>query len=88
MKSKIIINPGIRFGKPVIAGTRIAVVDILNLISAGYTIDEIPNQYPRLKKEDIVAAIDYAAKIMEHPASILHRLIEDKHSGYVSNIGR
>jgi len=50
----ITINPKVRFGKPCIRGTRIAVEDILNLIKAGYTFDEIIEQYPNLKKEDII----------------------------------
>jgi len=61
---RITINPKIRFGKPCIRGTRIAVEDILNLIKAGYTFNEILKQYPDLKKEDIVAALDFTTSII------------------------
>jgi uncharacterized protein (DUF433 family) len=54
--NKITIDPKIRFGKPCIRGTRIAVVDILNLLAAGYAVEEIPAQYPGITKKDIVAA--------------------------------
>lgn len=64
LNKKITINPKIRFGKPCIRGTRIAVEDILNLIKAGYTFNEILKQYPVLKKEDIVAALDYTTSIV------------------------
>ena len=57
---RITIDPNIRFGKPCVKGTRIAVVDILNMLAAGYTIDEIPQQYPGITKRDIVAAIEFA----------------------------
>jgi len=61
---KITINPKIRFGKPCIRGTRIAVEDILNLIKAGYTFNEILEQYPDLKREDIIAALDFTTSIV------------------------
>lgn len=64
LNKKITINPKIRFGKPCIRGTRIAVEDILNLIKAGYTFNEILKQYPALRKEDIIAALDYTTSIV------------------------
>lgn len=70
-KERIVINPEIRFGKPCIKGTRIAVSDILNLIGAGYAIEEIPKEYPGITKQDVIAAIEYACEFMEHPAQAL-----------------
>lgn len=68
--NRITIDPKIRFGKPCIRGMRIAVIDILNLLKAGYTIDEIPKQYPEITKKDVLAAIEFAAKLTEEPSRI------------------
>jgi uncharacterized protein (DUF433 family) len=59
--SYISIDPEIRFGKPCIKGTRIAVVDILQWLASGMTDTEILNDYPSLKKEHILAALAFAA---------------------------
>ena len=50
-------------GKPVIRGTRISVEQILRLLAQGLTFEEILKDYPHLTKEDIVAALIYAAKV-------------------------
>lgn len=57
---RIISKLSILGGKPVIKGTRISVSLILNLIAHGMTVDEIIEEHPHLKKEDIFAAIEYA----------------------------
>jgi uncharacterized protein (DUF433 family) len=57
----ISINPEIRFGKPCITGTRIAVADILQWLASGMTQEEILSDYPLLKKEHILAALAFAA---------------------------
>jgi uncharacterized protein (DUF433 family) len=51
-------------GKPVIKGTRIPVEQILKLLAQGLSPDDILKDYPHLKKDDITAALLYAAKIM------------------------
>jgi len=58
----ISINPDIRFGKPCIKGTRIAVVDILQWLSSGMTYEEIIEDFPSLKKEDILAALAFVTR--------------------------
>ena len=57
----ISINPDIRFGKPVIADTRISVSDILSWLATGMSFDEILEDFPELKKEHILAALAFAA---------------------------
>lgn len=59
--SYIAINPNIRFGKPCIKGTRIAVVDILQWLASGMTNAEIIGDYPYLKEDHILAALAFAA---------------------------
>lgn len=58
----IIINPDIRFGKPCIKGTRIAVVDILNWMASGMSEKEIIEDHPKLTEQDIRAALMFSAK--------------------------
>ena len=57
----ISIDTDIRFGKPCIINTRIAVVDILQWLASGMTIQEIIQDYPPLTEEHIRAALSFAA---------------------------
>lgn len=61
MESIITIEPGKRGGKPCIRGMRITVYDILNWLASGMSYMDIMNDYPELTREDILAAIKYAA---------------------------
>ncbi len=56
------INPNIRFGKPCIAGTRIAVQDILEWLASGMSFDEIIEDFPELDDLKIRAALAFAAR--------------------------
>jgi uncharacterized protein (DUF433 family) len=60
-KKYISINPGIRFGKPCIKGTRITVQDILQWLASGMTYEEILSDFPELTHEHILAALAFAA---------------------------
>ncbi len=57
----ISIDNNIRFGKPCIKGTRIAISDILNWLASGMTNKEILEDYPSLKEAHIKAALAFAA---------------------------
>ncbi len=59
---RIEVNPQILTGKPVIKGTRISVELILRMLSQGISGKEILEEYPHLTKEDIKAALAYAAE--------------------------
>lgn len=61
LSARITINPEIRFGKPCIKGTRIAVSDILQWLASGMTNENILGDYPALKQQDIFAALSFAA---------------------------
>ena len=63
-QNRIEVNPDILLGKPVIAGTRIPVYLILNLLASGYTQQRILEAYPGLTPEDIRAALQYAEQRM------------------------
>ncbi|HEC87490.1 MAG TPA: DUF433 domain-containing protein [Thermoplasmatales archaeon] len=59
------INPEVSGGKPVIKGTRITVEFILELLANGWSYEEILENYPQLKNEDVIEAIRYAANILK-----------------------
>lgn len=59
-RERIVVDPKILVGKPVVKGTRIPVSMILNLVAHGFTFDQIIEDYPILTEEDIRAAILYA----------------------------
>lgn len=62
MNPRIVFDPKILAGKPIIKGTRISVELILSMLSSGMDIDTILKEYPQLKREDILAALEYAAE--------------------------
>ena len=64
-QERIIINPEILVGKPVIKGTRISVEFLLELLANGWSYEQILENYPQLKKEDILAAIQYSLNILK-----------------------
>ena len=61
IKQRIEINPEVMLGKPVIKGTRVPVEIILRKLSEGATETDLLDAYPRLTKQDIQAALAYAA---------------------------
>jgi uncharacterized protein (DUF433 family) len=65
-REKIVVDPKILVGKPVVKGTRIPVSMILNLVAHGYSFDQIIEDYPVLTEEDIRAAILYAGARLDH----------------------
>ena len=62
---RIVVDPEICHGKPTIKRTRIMVSNVLSLLSGGYTIAQILEYYPELSEEDVKAAIEYAAAIID-----------------------
>lgn len=57
-------DPSVLMGKPVIAGTRIAVEMILEKLAAGESIDQLLQAHPRLTRQAIYAALDFAAQAL------------------------
>ncbi|MGA1465404.1 MAG: hypothetical protein DA446_09490 [Bacteroidetes bacterium] len=66
-KERITTNPEQCGGRPCIRGMRIRVVDVLDLLAAGLTHDQILEELPDLEKNDIEAAIKYARGKIDHP---------------------
>ena len=65
ISSHIEINPRLMMGKPVIKGTRITVELILESLAAGESLENLLQSYPRLTKEDISAALTFAAQALK-----------------------
>jgi uncharacterized protein (DUF433 family) len=63
MLDRIEINPEVCHGKPVIRGLRYPVETMLDLMSAGMTIDEILADYADLEREDLLAVLAFAAQL-------------------------
>ena len=57
----ITIEPGKRAGKPCIRGMRITVYDVLDYLASGMTHQEILDEFPYLREEDVLACLSYAA---------------------------
>ncbi len=68
---RIEMNPKVMLGRPVIRGTRITVELILRKPSEGATESDVLDAYPRLTREDIQAAIGYAADTVGHEETVV-----------------
>ena len=64
-RERISVNPEVLVGKPVIKGTRIAVEFIVDLLANDWSREQILENYPHLTREDIQAALHYAAESLK-----------------------
>jgi len=60
---RIVIEPGRRSGRAVVRGTRIAVGDILSMLAAGMTVEDVLADFPELERADVAAALAHAAAL-------------------------
>lgn len=60
---RIVIDPRVMVGKPVVRGTRVPVEHVLTLLAQGLTVEEILKDYPHLTRDDIAAVLLYAARV-------------------------
>ena len=65
--ARITIDPEQCGGRPCIRGMRIRVIDVLELLAAGETREEILAEYPYLEPDDVAASLLYAARQLDHP---------------------
>jgi len=68
--ARIVVNPRILGGKPIIEGTRISVEFILDLLASDVSEEEILEDYPHLTKEDIHSCLKYAARSFRNEVSL------------------
>ena len=64
MQSLIEINPAVCHGRPIVAGTRITVAQILGALAGGDSIEDILEDYPSLTRQGILAALEFAGAAM------------------------
>lgn len=64
-QERIVVDPEILVGKPVIRGTRLAVELIVDLLAQGWSEEEILKNYPGLTSEDVQACLTYASAVMQ-----------------------
>ena len=67
LTNRITINPEQCGGRPCIRGMRIRVIDVLDLFAAGLSAEQILEEMPDLEMEDLQAALQYAARRLDHP---------------------
>ena len=67
---RIAVDPAICGGRPVVAGTRVRVTDVLEMLAGGASEAEIVADYPYLAADDIRACLAYAASVADHPVVI------------------
>ena len=65
-QDRIVADPTVLVGKPVIKGTRVAVEFLVELLAEDWTHEEILRNYPQLTRDDILAALQYAAATLKH----------------------
>lgn len=64
-QDRIVVNPEILVGKPVVKGTRLAVEFVIGLLAQGWAEAEVLRNYPGLTREDIQACLSYAGELLE-----------------------
>ena len=68
--SRIIVDPDICNGQPIIKGTRITVHTVLEFLSAGDSIEEVLEEYPSLSSDDILECLRFSSEMMKHHFSL------------------
>jgi uncharacterized protein (DUF433 family) len=62
-QERIVVDPKVLVGKPLIRGTRLSVEFILDLLANDWTIEQILSEYPQLDRKDVMAVLKYAAEM-------------------------
>ena len=65
-RKRIVVDPEILVGKPIIKGTRISVEFVVDLLARGWTTEQVLKEYDHLKSEDIRACLAYASEMLKN----------------------
>ncbi|HEX3626515.1 MAG TPA: DUF433 domain-containing protein [Verrucomicrobiae bacterium] len=71
MSQRILINPDICNGRPVIRRTRVTVQTVLEFLAAGDSIEDVLEEFPKLTRADVKACLDYASRLMGNHYSVM-----------------
>jgi len=71
MNNRITIDPTVHHGQACIRGTRISVAQIVRMLANGDSMEQLLSDYPSLTREDIYAALEYAANLAEEQVTPL-----------------
>ncbi|WP_374139919.1 DUF433 domain-containing protein [Sphingomonas sp. 32-62-10] len=66
MNTRVTIDPEVCGGRPIVAGTRMRVSDVLDALASSVSIDEVLADFPYLTREDIIACLTYRARAVDH----------------------
>jgi uncharacterized protein (DUF433 family) len=66
MNNRIVIDPEVCGGRPIVAGTRMRVADVLDALASPVGIDELLADFPYLAREDVCACLAYGARAVDH----------------------
>lgn len=84
-KTRIVTDQAILVGKPVVAGTRISVELILGRLAFGWSVDEVVEAYPHITREDVLAALAFAADVLRQRPFVtvgsVERLVAEEEDG-------
>ncbi|MFH1649091.1 MAG: DUF433 domain-containing protein [Candidatus Woesearchaeota archaeon] len=75
---RIVIDEKVLRGKPIVKGTRISVEFILDLLSSGMSTEQVIKEYPVLKREDVLAVLQYASETMKKEEHLFLEKQKDK----------
>ena len=71
MSERISIKPDVCNGRPVVRGTRITVQTVLEFLAAGDSVEDVLEEYPKLRRADVQACLDYASRVMGNHFSLV-----------------
>lgn len=80
-KERIVTNPGVLAGKPLVAGTRISVEWLLDCLASGWSISQVVEEYPHIAPEDVLAALAFSADVMRRKPYITVSEVEASMGG-------
>lgn len=66
LRERITVNPSIFGGKPIVRGHRLAVEHVLGLLAAGDSVDDLLRAYLSLERDDVLACLTYARRMVGH----------------------